>query len=97
MDLFGDMVNGNSPITPETSGSLPSSTRMLLHWEDDDMVTAGRRGLIVWGGAVRERELGGDTGVPQEMGMSVEGLRGVDRNKQSLEGIRGEDAVMLAN
>ncbi|KAF4218232.1 hypothetical protein CNMCM6805_000690 [Aspergillus fumigatiaffinis] len=48
-DLFGDMVNDSLSTTPETSEPLPTSTQMHLQGEDEDMVTAGRKGLIVWG------------------------------------------------
>ncbi|KAF7169557.1 hypothetical protein CNMCM5623_002217 [Aspergillus felis] len=48
-DLFGDMVNDSLSITSGATESLPASGQMLLQGEDDDMITAGRKGLIVWG------------------------------------------------
>lgn len=48
-DLFGDLVNDNISITPGACESSLASTSVLLQGEDDDMITAGRKGLIVWG------------------------------------------------
>jgi hypothetical protein len=97
MDLFGDMVNGNVPITPEISGSLPSSTQMLLHSEDDDMVTAGRRGLIVWGEPYVKESWEATPGFLKKWAFLLKGCDELIEISNRWRAIRGEDPVILAN
>ncbi len=48
-DLFGEIGNDDLPITRDQLMSSPGPGPFGIQEEDDDPVTAGRHGLIVWG------------------------------------------------
>ncbi|PKX91463.1 bZIP transcription factor [Aspergillus novofumigatus IBT 16806] len=97
-DLFGDMVNNSLSITPESSDPLPTSAQMLLQGEDDDdPVTAGRRGLIVWGEPYVKESWEATPGFLKKWACLLKGCEELIETSNRWRAIRGEDPLILAN
>jgi hypothetical protein len=98
-DLFGDMVNDNLSITPEKCGSIPTSaqTLLLLQGEDDDMITAGRKGLIVWGEPYVKESWEATPGFLKKWGWLLKGCEELIEISNRWRTVRGEDPIILAN
>ncbi|KAJ6010033.1 hypothetical protein N7522_005049, partial [Penicillium canescens] len=96
-DLFGDMVNDNLSITPETSGSFSTSAKILIQGEDDDMVTAGRKGLIVWGEAHLKESWEATPGFLKKWACLLKGCEELIEISNRWRTIRGENPIVLAN
>jgi hypothetical protein len=96
-DLFGDLVNDNLSITPETSGSFSTSAKFLLQGEDEDMVTAGRKGLIVWGEAHLKESWEATPGFLKKWAWLLKGCEELIEISNSWRTIRGENPIVIAN
>ncbi|GAQ04973.1 hypothetical protein ALT_2294 [Aspergillus lentulus] len=96
-DLFGDMVNDSRFTTPETSEPLPTSTQMILHGEDEDMVTAGRKGLIVWGEPYMKENWEATPGFLKKWACLLKGCEELIEISNRWRTIRGEEPIVLVN
>lgn len=96
-DLFGDLVNDNLSITPEPCESLSASAQMLLQGEDDDMITAGRKGLIVWGEPYVKESWEATPGFLKKWACLLQGCEELIEISNRWRAIRGEDPILLAN
>jgi hypothetical protein len=96
-DLFGDMVNDSLSTTPETSEPLPTSTQMHLQGEDEDMVTAGRKGLIVWGEPYVKESWEATPGFLKKWACLLKGCEELIEISNHWRAIRGEEPIVLVN
>ncbi|KAJ6096232.1 hypothetical protein N7486_006978 [Penicillium sp. IBT 16267x] len=96
-DIFGDLVNDNLSIIPDTYESCPNSAQLLLEGEDDDMVTAGRRGLIVWGEAHLKESWEATPGFLRKWVWLLEGCDELIEISNGWRVLRGEEPLILGN
>lgn len=96
-DLFGDLVNDNLSVTPEISESFSTSAKVLLQGEDEDMVTAGRTCLIVWGDAHLTENWEATPGLFKKWAWLLEGCQELIDISNRWRAIRGENPIVLAN
>ncbi|KAF7131080.1 hypothetical protein CNMCM5793_004067 [Aspergillus hiratsukae] len=95
-DLFGDMVNDNLSITPERCEPFPTSAQILLQGEDGDVVTAGRRGLIVWGEPYVKESWEATPGFLKKWAFLLKGCEELIETSNRWRAIRGEEPIILA-
>jgi hypothetical protein len=96
-DLFGDLVNDNLSITPDPCQSMSTSAQMLLQGEDDDMMTAGRKGLIVWGEPYIKESWEATPGFLKKWACLLKGCEELIEISNRWRAIRGEDPIILVN
>jgi hypothetical protein len=96
-DLFGDIVNDSLSTTPETFEPLPASTQMHLQGEDEDMVTAGRKGLIVWGEPYVKESWEATPGFLKKWACLLKGCEELIEISNRWRAIRGEEPIVLVN
>ncbi|KAH8688947.1 hypothetical protein BGW36DRAFT_365484 [Talaromyces proteolyticus] len=94
-DIFGDIVNNNLSITSDTCESSSTSTQMLLQGEDDDMITAGRKGLIVWGEAHQKENWEATPGFLKKWNWVLEGCEELIEMSNRWREIRGEEPIKV--
>ncbi|KAJ5117438.1 hypothetical protein N7448_011070 [Penicillium atrosanguineum] len=91
-DIFGSMVNDNLHPTPDAS-EMP--TPMVTHGEDD-VITTGRKGLVVWGEAYNKDSWEATPGFLRKWAWVVENCEELIEISNRWRKIRGEEPIQAS-